>query len=245
MSSTKLWWSTHCFEIWVDSRFDSETLYRELRKPCYNCLRTNTVIFVAATEWKPSLCFDGSRWRRLACQWRTAAAWLRTPFVSLGCTGASAEWPMVPCPHTGLLASLPCPAPSSLCMWSSMEFLPKSTCLWVQSTLSFHWWRGFKYHMIRLFWGCIHPCDVSQTAEAADQSWIKVLNILFEILTVCVVSVSCRVPLHRSPLADAQTTLPPSCLSLTMPRNSFSYPSWTTFLCLSSQSHSGDRRHST
>ncbi len=60
------------------------------------------------------------------------------------------------------------------------------------------------------------------------------------ILTSWVTCVSCRAPLRRSQPAAAQTISPPSYLSSTTPRNSFTSLSWTIFLCLSSQSHSGD-----
>lgn len=58
-------------------------------------------------------------------------------------------------------------------------------------------------------------------------------------------SVSCRVPLHKSQPAAALTISPPSCPSSATPRSLSTSPSWTTFLCHSSQSRSGTHTRQT
>lgn len=93
------------------------------------CLHTNTTTVIVVTWLMHPVYFDEPRWRRSACWWRTAAAWLRMPFGSSGCTGASVVWTTAPCHRTGLLVSLPCPAPRIPCAWSLMECLLKCTCL--------------------------------------------------------------------------------------------------------------------
>lgn len=96
----------------------------------HHCLCTNTVIVVWLWQTECILCtLLNPRWRRSASQWKTAAAWLRTPFGSSGCTGASVVRTTPPCRPTGRLVSLPCPAPRIPCAWSSMECPLKSTCL--------------------------------------------------------------------------------------------------------------------
>lgn len=90
---------------------------------------------------------------------------------------------------------------------------------------------------------------LSETAFAPFQSqdkditWLShaplppVLALL--IIIASAVSVFCRAPLHKSQPVAALTICPLFCLSSTTLRDSFTSLSWTSFHCLSSQSHSG------
>lgn len=85
------------------------------------------------------------------------------------------------------------------------------------------------------------PFFVSLVGSSFKNVYYSLLPLVAAMsLTTSVMCVFCRVPLCRSQPVAAPTISPPSCLWLATPGNSYTSLSWTTFLCLSSQSHSGN-----